>query len=114
MHYMVYVICNPARTIFFLGVTGGFTDGIFDTSIITPPGISLWQNCTLLVHHKQFRELDQAADYIEQLQQGVNRWSFPEIEHRNRRWRDLSDQWLNPTRLLSFQVIRNSFYCCAN
>ncbi len=48
MHYMVYVICNPARTIFFLGVTGGFTDGIFDTSIITPPGISLWQNCTCL------------------------------------------------------------------
>lgn len=114
MHYMVYVICNPARTIFFLGVTGGFTDGIFDTSILTPPGISLWQNCTVLVHHKKFRELDGAADYLEQLQQGIHRWRFQEIEHRNKGWRDLSDQWLNPTQLLSFQVFCNSLYCCLN
>ena len=114
MHYMVYVICNPSRTIFFLGVTGGFTDGIFDFDIIPQRGISLWQNCTMLVHHKRFRDLGEAADYIELLQEDVNRWAFPEIENRNRRWRDLSDQWLDPTRLLSFQVIRNSFYCCVN
>jgi len=114
MYYYVYVVCNPTRNIFFLGVTGGFTDGIFDTSVFTPPGISLWQNCTLLVHHRKFRELDDAADYLERLQQGINGWTFREIERKNRRWKDLSEQWLNPTRLLSFQVIRNSFYCCVN
>lgn len=114
MFYMVYVLCNPARTIFFLGITGGFTDGIFDTDKVFPPGVSLWMNCHQLVHHRRFRELEDAAAYIDVLQQGVNRWKFPEIEKKNRKWRDLSDQWLNPSRLLSFQVIRNSFYCYEN
>jgi succinylarginine dihydrolase len=114
MHYRVYVLCNPARTLFFLGVTGGFTDGIFDLDAVDPPKVSLWINCKVLVHHKAFRELADVVIYMDQLQQGINRWTFKEIEKKNRGWKDLSAQWLNPSQLLSFQSIRNSFYCLAN
>ncbi len=114
MHYMVYVLCNPARTIFFLGVTGGFTDGIFEIESLAPEGDTLWNNCNQLVHHQKFQTLEEASAYLDVLQHGINRWSFREIENRNRCWIDLSDQWINPTRLLSFQVIRNSYCCFAN
>lgn len=114
MHYVVYVLCNPSRTLFFLGVTGGFTDAIFDLDVIEPPRLSLWVNCNILIHHKSFKELEDAVIHMDKLQEEIQGWNFGEIEKKNRHWRDLSGQWLNPSQLLSFQSIRNSFYCMSN
>lgn len=114
MHYMVYVLCNPARTVFFIGFTGGFTDGIFDTCVSEPPAVSLWSNCRHLVHHRRFATLEEASRYLDGLQREMHEWNFRRIEDQNRRWQDLTSQWLSPQKLLSFQVIRNSFVCSEN
>lgn len=114
MHYIVYVLCNRARNLFFLGITGGFTDAIFEADFPLQEQLSFLTTCTQLVHHRKFKNLDGAADYLEALQHDIKGWRFKEIENRNRHWRDLTDQWINPTRLLSFQAIRNSYYCSAN
>lgn len=113
MHYMVYVLCNRARTLFFVGVTRGFTDEIFDDET-SPSGSSLWSSCTQLVHHRRFARLEPAIAYVDALQRDIQTWSFREIEDKNRLWRDLSPEWIHPSRLLSFQVIRNSYHCSMN
>lgn len=114
MNYTVYVLCNPMRTLFFIGVTGGFTDGIFDLDEEDPLRVSLWVNCNVLVHRRTYGDLANAMDHMGVLQFEIQRWTFNEIEKKNRRWKDLSKQWLNPSRLLSFQSIKNSYYCMAN
>jgi predicted GIY-YIG superfamily endonuclease len=114
MHYMVYVLCNASRTFFYLGVTGGFTDAIFEEEVVPPPAISIWNQFTRLVHHRQFRTLEEAARYLDRLQSEINQWDFSRIERQNKRWADLTSQWMKPTRLLSFLVMRNSIQCAEN
>ena len=114
MNYMVYVLCNPARTIFFVGLTGGFTDGIFEAEMLNSPKVSCWKNCTLLVFHRQFRDFEKAVSFLDTLQKNIEAWDFETIERKNRDWNDLSTEWLSPVKLLSFQVFRNSFQCFEN
>ena len=114
MNYMVYVLCNRTHTIFYLGMTGGFTDGIFELEYPGSHRISCWQDCTQLVYYRKFHEFDQAACFIECLQKKIEVWDLTTIERRNEGWKDLTSEWLSPNRLLSFQVFQNSFQCFDN
>lgn len=114
MHYRVYVLCNASRTFFYLGVTGGFTDAIFEEETLPPSAVSIWNQFTRLVHHRQFRTLEEAARYLDRLQEEINQWDFKRIEEQNKRWADLTSQWISPTRLVSFLVMRNSIRCAEN
>lgn len=97
--FYVYILANSERNVFYIGVTGMFHDRILDHKTLKTKCLNCWHYCTRLVYHKSFKNIADAADWVDFLEYKLAGWQTDFIGRFNPCWVDLSGDWFDVKEL---------------
>ena len=92
--YYVYVMANPARTL-YIGVTNDLERRVYEHKTGSIPGFTSRYGLTRLVYYEETESIEAAITREKQLKGWLRRKKLELIECMNPDWRDLSQEWVD-------------------
>ncbi|HRR44735.1 MAG TPA: GIY-YIG nuclease family protein [Mesotoga sp.] len=86
----VYIMTNPYRTVFYIGVTNNLFRRVQEHKNKTVEGFTNKYNCTIVVYYEFFERISDAIRREKQLKSWKREWKLQLIKERNP---DLQDLW---------------------
>ena len=94
--YYVYILASRSRVL-YIGVTNDLERRLYEHRQKRIPGFTRQYNVTRLVYFETFSAIRDALAREKQLKGWRREKKVALIESLNRKWRDLSDDWKDPS-----------------
>ena len=91
--YYVYIICNKANTVLYIGVTSDIQERIWQHKQKVFKGFTAKYDCNKLVYFEDFQWIHDAIAREKQLKGGSRQSKIDLIVNENPAWKDLSIDW---------------------
>jgi len=85
----VYILTNPGRTVFYIGVTNNLSRRIYEHREKMVEGFSKKYNCTIIVYYEFHETIKEAIIREKQLKNWRREWKLNLIRESNPELRDL-------------------------
>jgi putative endonuclease len=92
--YHVYIMSNQSRTL-YPGVTGNLEQRVRDHKSKRLPGFTAKYNCTHLVFHEEFTNVNEAIAAEKKIKGWLRAKKIALIETKNPHWEELSATWFS-------------------
>jgi len=91
--YYIYIVCNKANTVLYVGVTNDLKNRVWDHKKGTNNGFTKRYACNKLVYYEEYQWIDDAITREKQLKAGSRQAKVNLIIADNPNWADLSEGW---------------------
>ncbi len=88
----VYILTNPGRTVFYIGVTNNLSRRIYEHREKMVEGFSKKYNCTIIVYYEFHETIKEAIIREKQLKNWRREWKLNLIKESNPELRDLWEE----------------------
>ncbi|MCF7812020.1 GIY-YIG nuclease family protein [Candidatus Gracilibacteria bacterium] len=92
--YYVYLLTNPTRTVFYVGVTNNLIRRCYEHKNKLIDGFTKKYNCSQLMYFEETNDISIAITREKQLKHYSQKWKSNLIREINPEWRDLSSDFL--------------------
>jgi putative endonuclease len=92
---IVYILCNPHKTVFYIGVTNNIKKRMWEHKTKINDGFTKKYNCTELMYFESYFDIGEAIMVEKRLKRWRREWKLDLIQKINPEMKDLSAQWFD-------------------